>query len=492
MSAFDHRALLEEYNRRRTSGFNAYLTRTEGHVPKHLLPLTSALENAFRGTGPRKLVVVMAPGFGKSTTVRHFIEWGTGEDQSLRTLYMSYSNRLAAHHVRLIRAGAIEHANVVIDPTSRSQSEWRTAAGGHVLASSLYGTATGFRGDIVVVDDHTSGRAEAESVVLRERGIDAFKGTARTRVEPGTGIVLIVSTWWHPADLTAWAIENGYHVVHIPAIGADGESTWPERFSTSELRAIEDELGPRDWTSLFMGSPVVQGATLFDGASLVEASEIPSDLHVAIGMDAAYSSSANADFTVLVAMGVDLSDGHYYVLDVLRTQMRVDAFEAEFTAFVRRFGGAPVTWHCSGTELGVADLLRRSTSIPIRTEIARVDKVIRATPLSVAWNRGEVHVPKGARWADAFVRELAAFGPGSRRDDQVDAAASAFIALRGMGSSLAYRPATYRDAGHERPYGGGGDSAFGRAPTQLPTLGPQGLVGNVSGLGGRARRPRHM
>ncbi len=56
---------------------------------------------------------------------------------------------------------------------------------------------------------------------------------------------------------------------------------------------------------------------------------------------------------------------------------------------------------------------------------AYVDKVTRAQRTGAAWNRGRIAVLAGQPWTDALVRELAAFGPGARRDDQVDALVNA-------------------------------------------------------------------
>jgi hypothetical protein len=50
--------------------------------------------------------------------------------------------------------------------------------------------------------------------------------------------------------------------------------------------------------------------------------------------------------------------------------------------------------------------------------------------VSAAWNAGKVLLPRNSKWLDAFVAEVCGFtGVGDRRDDQVDALASAFARI---------------------------------------------------------------
>lgn len=66
---------------------------------------------------------------------------------------------------------------------------------------------------------------------------------------------------------------------------------------------------------------------------------------------------------------------------------------------------------------------------------ATKDKVARAEPLAAQWQAGNVDVVAGA-WNEAFFAELEAF-PDGTHDDQVDAAAVAFLKLPPAGGSIA-------------------------------------------------------
>ncbi|UJR79859.1 hypothetical protein [Sandaracinus amylolyticus] len=417
--------------------FRAFNERLDGRpVPPHLDGLVDELQEAAdrRDAGEcSSIVVTMPPGFGKSTIAKRFAAWcSQRSDEGFRTILRSYSARLARSHVYDIRQLVAEHTGRSIDPTQRSAGFFRVLGGrGYVLASGLGGgTATGFRCDLICTDDFCADRAAAESATIRERTIDSHKSVSRTRVDV-PWINLVVSTPWNPSDLTAFCIANGYRHIRITALDDAGESTWPEMHPTPVLHATRDEIGARDWTSLYMCEPIAAEAQSFRDVVLVDRITIPKpeEMRIAIAIDLAYSLKASADFSCILALGYHPPTRRYYVLDVLRVQCSIDRFAPELAAFSARYPGAPIGWAAGGHEAGVVPLLEREARCRICVITTREDKLSRAQPAAACWSRGEIAVPRGMRWTNDFVREVTAF-PHGKNDDAVDCLVTSHSMLR--------------------------------------------------------------
>jgi predicted phage terminase large subunit-like protein len=147
-------------------------------------------------------------------------------------------------------------------------------------------------------------------------------------------------------------------------------------------------------------------------------------------VDLAYTAKTSSDYSVVVTLAAD--DSFYYILDVVRQQVRAPQFGVTLGGARGRFPFAPMSWYCIATEQGVADLLNAlNPKIRVQAVPTTHDKFVRAQPVAAAWNEGKVLVPRDAPWLDPFVTELAAFtGVNDAHDDQVDALAAAFDLLK--------------------------------------------------------------
>jgi predicted phage terminase large subunit-like protein len=83
-----------------------------------------------------------------------------------------------------------------------------------------------------------------------------------------------------------------------------------------------------------------------------------------------------------------------------------------------------------------ADLIAMLSGYPVFAQVVTGDKVTRALPLAAQWQAGNVEVVRGP-WNEAFFGELEGF-PKANHDDQVDAAADAFVALPRVASTPDY------------------------------------------------------
>lgn len=405
--------------------------------PKHLTPLTEAIERALHG--PVRAVIHAPPRHAKTETILHAVPWFLRQRPSWTIGYASYSEKIAISKSRIARR-LTERAGIKLD--SDLVTEWRTAEGGGFLPAGVDGAFTGFGINVLFVDDAVKNRAEAESASRRETLVEWLRAVARTRMEPG-GSIFVNMTRWHTDDLSAFCIrELGWPYIRLAAVNDDGTPLWPERWPMAELDGIQHDVGEYVWSSLYQGNPRPRGGSVFGDPYVYE--NTPSRYRVAIGVDLAYSKKTSADYSVAVVMAE--CDGLFYVLDVVRRQVQAPDFLIELYRLWAQYPSARFRWYAAGVEKGAADLITelyehpkvrqvlpegmRGRRLPMLAEAPRGDKFTRAIPYAARWNAHDVQMPRDAAWLDPFIAEHLNFtGVNDKRDDQVDAAVAAFDEL---------------------------------------------------------------
>ncbi len=387
--------------------------------PYHLAPVAALLERTERESV--RAVVSVTVRHGKTETIKHAMARRLLADPTLRLIYASYAQRVAEKRSREIRQ-LYRRLGGPLDEEAKARSDWRAVDDGGMWPTSVGGSVTGEGGDLIVVDDPHKGRAEAESAIERERVREWFLGDLYTRAEPHASIIVVQSRW-HTDDLAGFLISQGWESVVLPAIDDAGRALWPERFSVERLREIEATVGPLNWSSLYQQRPIPRGGALFRNTCFYDA--LPTrDFSIGKGIDLAYSGKARSDASAAVVMLEH--DDRYYVVDVRTARVRVPEFVGVLASIDGTYPG-PWHWHTSTTEQGLADLATAHAGVHVVPHRATADKYVRAQSFAAAWNAGKVLLPRSAPWLDSFVSEICGFvGVGDRRDDQVDAAVSAF------------------------------------------------------------------
>jgi len=412
-------------------------------APVHLRPLTSLIQRMADGESVRAGTSV-PPRNGKTVAIMHGCSYLLARDPSKRLCYATYSDRLAQKKSRSIRQLA-RRAGVPLAADAHARSDWRTDVDdGGMWATSPGGSITGEGFDYIFIDDPIKGRAEAESGVKRESVIDWLIADVLTRLEPN-GSVLINGTRWHPEDPIGYVIGRGWEFVNLQAITPAGTSLWPERWPLSELHRIRETMGGPEgyeWLSLYCGNPRGRGARVFGDVHTYDALPDLSRARISIGLDFGYSSRTAADASVAVVLAE--VDGVFYVLDVVRVREEPRAFRGRVQLLNQTYLGAWVCAYAAATEMGGIEFLREG-GIAVDGRIATVDKFTRAIPVAAAWNTGKVLLPHNAPWLNAFVSEICGFsGVKDRHDDQVDALAAAFDALRFVAEPFNHAAETLR------------------------------------------------
>lgn len=401
--------------------------------PQHLAPLLRRFELAVSGV-PQRVCCSAPPRFAKTESVLHVPAFCLRRFPEKTLSYSTYADRLSRSKSR--KARRLAHLEGLT--TTGNVNEWRTPEGGGLLAGGVGGPLTGHGVDIAIVDDPVKNRIEAESAVFRSRLLDWMRDVLMTRIEPG-GSIFVFMTRWHQDDLIGEMVDEGFEYLNLPALGVEtpqgrvaspeGESLWPERWPTSDLKAKLEEVGEYTAASLYQGQPRPRGQRVFQDAHTYDPKQLPPAYRAACGVDCAYSQKTTADFSSYVKM--KRSGDLYYVTDAVRVREPSPLFKARLHVLHESEKSMRWRWYVATSELGAASLFAEGNNgVPMHGEVAKADKFIRALRYAAAWNAGKVLLPPTAPWLDDFLAEHAGFtGVNDKRDDMVDAAVAAFDEL---------------------------------------------------------------
>lgn len=469
-----------------------YICRVSPRQPpaRHMEPLLELWE---RTRHERVFAVVaMPPQHGKTTTGLHGLTWRMQRDQTLLHGFATFGAKYAASKSRFAR-GLAKAAGMALSKDMANLHEWRTQAGGGLIAHGYRGEWTGQAlTGVALIDDVFKGRAEAESVAIREAVWDWFREVLWTRLHQ-TSSVIVQATRWHDDDLSGRLLQGKFsgvrfEEIRLPAIAEDaddiigrkiGEPLWPELHPLDSLLVTQESQGPYAWSALFQQRPRPRGADVFvEPARFSLAHWRPDGHRIIVTGDPAATADTRADYSacfVLAAKGY----GAQMVTDVLygwRGQVTVPFFARKLLEVSQRFWNAPVVVEAVAGFKALPQMLAEiepmlrlrvaSMGMPSSDKAAErvsntpVDKFLRAQPAAAAWNSGRIRIPTdaecewdgrvfrrpdgpprklragvapGVTWAMELIAEATKFtGVSDAEDDQVDAIAHGFNALMGV------------------------------------------------------------
>lgn len=306
-------------------------------------------------------------------------------------------------------------------------------------------------GNCLIIDDPIKNAEEADSSDLRQKIWNWYLTSAYTRLAPGGG-VLIIMTSWSDDDLAGRLQRemkedpeaDQFEVVKYPAIAEEdekyrlkGEALHPERFTLEMLNKTKRLMGgttSRYWSALYQQNPVSDEGAYFTDGMFKHVDELPQikDMDIYQAWDFAISEKQHNDFTVGTTIGVD-SDDNMYVIEVVRIKTNDAAVIIE--AVLDMYQRYP---HIKG--FGAEDsqiwrtlrkgLERRAVQKKIYIHLDEKlnilkpvsDKMVRARPLQARMSSGKVFFPRGKSWYDDVKTEFLRF-PAGIHDDIVDSLA---------------------------------------------------------------------
>jgi predicted phage terminase large subunit-like protein len=428
------------------------------------------------------LIINVPPGHAKSLLAGVFWPaWVWIHRPQTRWLFASYSATLSVRDSvrcrRLIESewyqecwGHIYHLSADQNEKHRFEND-RT---GYRIATSVGGTATGERADILVVDDpHSVEQAESDSE--RRKAVEWFNGTMSTRLNDfTTGHKVVIQQRLHEADLTGDLLaKGGFELLCLPTefepdrrcttcIGwtdprtQPGELLWPDKVTAAQIGSLKTSLGSYRYAGQYQQRPAPASGGIFqrtwfrfwqpahmdlppvsvrmpDGQmASIQAVPLPEEFDSQIqSWDLAFKDKATSDYVVgqvWASKGADrfLLDQRRERMDMPQTKEAIRMMSAKWP----KAGAKLVEDKANGP--AVIQELQHEISGLIKVT-PEGGKIARAHAVSAQAESGNIYLPHPAirPWVDGFVEEATAF-PNARNDDQVDAMTQALHRLRGM------------------------------------------------------------
>jgi phage terminase large subunit-like protein len=242
-----------------------------------------------RGERIKRLLIEMPPRHGKTKEVSvNFPAWILGKHPNWPIINAAYGSDLSEKSsaecrdlVRSERYAAI-FPQLKVKMDTKAKNFWQVEqgekdtieyiSGGSYQAVGVGGAATGFGAKILIVDDPVKNAEEANSEVMRQKVWEWYSKVARSRLEDG-GAVILIMTRWHEDDLAGRCLltDQHWHRIRYPAIAEEdepkrkkGEALWPERYPVSALEDLRRDTDESTWFSLYQQQPRKAGKQSFD------------------------------------------------------------------------------------------------------------------------------------------------------------------------------------------------------------------------------------
>jgi len=469
---------LRELARRHLGVWCQLASEEEGEKPgTHHRLLNKKLEAVERGEISR-LMVIMPPGSAKTRYGSIlFPPWFMSRKKNRKVILASYAAALAEVNNGKMNAVLEDKGHWLgMRPTSHAVNHWQTDNGGEVKAAGVDGPITGFRADLMIIDDPVKNETDVDSETKRDNVFKWYWSAVNSRLKAGKkatkdrpaqpgGAVILIMTRWHQDDLAGRLLagdKEGWDVLHLCAEAEEkypdplgrqvGEMLWdddPEYDFGSVLRRTKADLQKqgmmRVWRALYQGDPMPGEGALFDVKKLGLVDAAPAGGRTVRSWDLAATAktgSRNPDWTVGVKMRK--FEDRIYILDVVRFRGRPDEVERRIKQTAWKDGRhVHIALPQDPGQAGVAQIAHLTAALDgytVKAVRPTGDKSTRAAPLASQVNVGNVSLvsdallPAEEKWNLSFIDELGSF-PAGTFDDQVDAAADAHAALATVGTA---------------------------------------------------------
>lgn len=392
-----------------------------------------------------KLVIQAPPQHGKSVQIIDFISWLAGKLPEYKTIYTSFSERLGTRaNLRLQRIFDSDIYSRIFPDTKLSPKGAKLGAlrnmdmleyvghDGSFRNTTVRGSITGETLDLGIIDDPIRGRADANSITVRDSTWDWFTDDFFTRFSEEAGLLAIL-TRWHVDDPIGRLLETDktVKVLSYPAIAIHdekhrkaGEALFPEHKSLDFLLERKKIMPPANFEALYQQNPFITDGGIFKTEWFKSYRTLPKLKFTVITVDTAQKTKEQNDYSVFALWGQG-EDCNAYLIDILRGKWEspdlIKMAKAFWYKHVPTFNirSMNVEDKVSGTTL--IQTLSTSTEpvIPIKAVQRNIDKITRANDVAPFIESGRVYLPERADWLNDFIVEHAQF-PNGAHDDQVD------------------------------------------------------------------------
>ena len=406
---------------------------------RHIHTICETIESFLR-SDRRGLMISMPPRHMKSTIGAECLPaWWLSRHPQGEVIIASYNQTQARKmsRARRQRFASEMHrmlfgtASFSIDAADEFQLAGKFNGRPSLIAAGVGSGLTGSGGDLIIIDDPVKDMEEADSETMRDKVYDWYTSVASTRLSPGGHIILIM-TRWHHDDLAGRILNDdaeNWQVLNLPAIDAEGNALWPERFPVSDLESKRAAMGSRVFEALYQGRPTPLEGGMFKRDWFRFGGRLPSDVVRCRYWDKA-ATHDDGDWTVGCLMS--MQDGRYCIEDIVRLQGSPYEVQQTIRQTAERDGPEVrirMEQEPGSSGVDVIDFYSRNilTGYDFRPDKVTGNKELRAGPMAAAMECGNLHMVR-ASWNRDLMDEMLEF-PLGQHDDQVDACSGAFREL---------------------------------------------------------------
>ena len=447
-----------------------------------LLQAFAMAEDIDAGTKPRA-IVNLPPGTAKSFIFAVCLPaWTLAHDASASIMIVEHSKKLARDTTRNIRRILLSEPfkrnfKTRVDEKWKGAGDFGTTRGGSVFATSIDGTITGYRADLIVVDDPLPIK-EADNIDQIEFVNKTFDDEIVSRTRDEDSRIVVVMHRLHENDLTGHLQEEGgYKMLAIPLLvekpttytsrygvwhRSKGEQIRVNRYTKKELR----DLAFRPSFRFLFQQGKGGGASLRVRANHFSffAGRADRSLPFVFSIDTAQKGNANSS---RMAIQVWQSDGvNHYLIDIFSARCDYVRLWKALDHLQRRYPPAMILIEDTSSGSALIAQAEARLRYNVRGVIPTEPKFERFRRHFKSIRLRRIHLPESADWGPDWIEEIVAF-PNGDHDDQVDAL-SMYL------DYMATRPVL------TPPKKGGGLSAMvnsGGARFSIPSGGEQSIRG---------------
>lgn len=265
------------------------------YIPQAHHRLISREVKAWATTRNGRLLVTLPPQTGKSVTAVVWTAfWLLALDPTERIIVASCTAELAGFHGSAIRDRIREFGpahGLHLKRGSNRADFFATEKGGFVKCVGVGGMTTGYPASKVLLDDLFKDWLDAMSPTAREKRWLWAASVARTRIQPGGGI-LHVGTRWHEDDVAGRFIARAgsrWRVLRLPALAVEddplgrpvGGPLPRPGYDEHDTAALAEEWAGHQadqpvlvWEAMYQGDPHPPGGALIDADVLAEREDL--------------------------------------------------------------------------------------------------------------------------------------------------------------------------------------------------------------------------
>lgn len=142
--------------------------------------------------------------------------------------------------------------------------------------------------------------------------------------------------------------------------------------------------------------------------------------HIGLSVDVALSTSANADYSVILVFGM-LPDGRFCIIDMVRRRCEITDLKRVIQDTFNKWRARNLVIEKCAISMGlIQELMPHRLDLGLYTVSPRLDKEARVAGASFALAKKKFILPQEAPWLEDFCEEVFAF-PNGAHDDIVDA-----------------------------------------------------------------------